>query len=603
MKIIRKLTLPCLAMAMGAWLDPSHAEQAVSPQALPPLREQSINEPYVVDPLSDPTKPSNKPLVVPAPDTEDKSKNGSLKLPGKPGEELGEKAEKGPRILVKGIVFYFEDGGTSSKVFSTEELESISNPYLNRKLSGSDLEQLRYQLTLFYVNKGYISSGAVIENQSFKDGTLRIKIVEGRLSDVKVTGNEWLREQYIQDRLLGDPDEPLNTNDLQQRYSRLLNDPLIDRLNGTLLPGLKPGEAILDLKVTRKRNYGLILGADNFAPPSIGGYAGRIDTWVSNLTGFGEILNFSFNVMGGAQNYIGGIDVPLTASGTRFAFRYSNIDTVLVEAPFAQLDIKSNIINYDAQLLHPFYLATNQILTTGFNFNIRQNNTTISGQPLDRPGSHGGVDSETVVRLWQDYIYQSLNGDLALNVRSTESVGVDALGANITTQTGDGRFFAWIFQIGSRYRFLSNGAFVALNGALQLSDDQLLPLEQLAIGGFSTVKGYRQNYLVRDEGFYTALELHYPILGGARGASYGLFLVPFLNYGGVWNYHQNATNLFSTGIGIEGNYDWVGIDNAYQRLSASLYWAERLTSYKLTPGTPYDLQDNGINFQVKCQVF
>ena len=610
MKISKQLTMSGLATVFGAWLHTGSADQSYFP----------------LDPLSDPTKPSNKRLYVPIPSTDDKPKGDSLKLPGKPQEGPAGKTERGPRIHVDKVVFDFKDCAkedpanadckNESKIFSNEELEQAANPFLerlNHQLSGSDLEQLRYQLTLFYVDRGYISSGAVIENQSFKDGILHIKIVEGKLTDVKVSGNGWLREQYIQDRLLGDSEMPLNTKDLQERYTRLLNDPLIDRLNGTLLPGLKPGDAVLDLKVTRKRNYGLTLSADNFAPPSIGGYAGRIDTWASNLSGFGEILNFSFNAMGGAQNYIGGVDIPVNSAGTRFAFHYSNVNTVLVEAPFAQLDIKSNIVNYDAQFMHPFYLPANflqgsQILTVGANFNIRQNYTTLSGQPLDRPGSNNGQDSETVVRLWQDYVYQSPSGALALDLRSTESVGFDIFGANKTTQVGDGRFFDWILQIGGRYQLspnmlMPNGGYVALNGALQLSDDQLLPLEQLAIGGFSTVKGYRQNYLVRDEGFYTALEFHYSIMGGTPGAPYGIFLVPFVNYGGAWNYHQNATNLFSSGIGIEGNYDWIGIDGAYERLSTSLYWAERLTSYTLTPGTPYDLQDNGVNFQVKCQVF
>ncbi len=610
MKISKQLTMSGLATVFGAWLHTGFADQSLFP----------------LDPLSDPTKPSNKRMVVPIPGTGEKSKDDSLKLPGKPQEGSAGKSEKGPRIHVEKVVFDFkdckkedptnEDCKNVSKIFSNEELEQLANSFLerlNHQLSGSDLEQLRYQLTLFYVDRGYISSGAVIENRSFKDGILRIKIVEGKLTDVKVSGNGWLREEYIQDRLKSVTDEPLNTKDLQERYTRLLNDPLIDRLNGTLLPGLKPGDAVLDLKVTRKRNYGLTLSADNFAPPSIGGYAGRLDTWVSNLSGFGEILNFSFNGMSGAQNYIGGVDIPLNSAGTRFAFHYSNVNTVLVEAPFATLDIKSNIVNYDAQFMHPFFLRANflpgnQILTVGANFNIRQNYTTLSGQPLDRPGSNNGQDSETVVRLWQDYVYQSPSGALALNLRSTESVGLDIFGANKTTQVGDGRFFDWILQIGGRYQLspnilLPNGGYVALNGALQLSDDQLLPLEQLAIGGFSTVKGYRQNYLVRDQGFYTALEFHYSIFGGTPGTPYGIFLVPFVNYGGAWNYHQNATNLFSSGIGIEGNYGWIGIDGAPEMLSASLYWAERLTSYTLTPGTPYDLQDNGINFQVKCQVF
>ncbi len=576
------------AMVLGAWLQTGLSE--------PGIPDRGIEErQYVLDPLSDPSKPSNKQLLESVPMPGDRAKEGTLKLPGKPAEGPVDESDKEARVLVKKIVFQ------GNKTFSDEDLSEVTNPYLNRRLSGSDLEQLRYQLTLFYVDKGYISSGAVIENQSFKDGTLNVKIVEGQLSDVQVSGNGWLREEYIRDRLMGDPDEPLNTHDLQQRYTRLLNDPMIDRLNGTLLPGANPGEAVLDLKVTRRRNYGLVLSADNFSPPSIGGYTGRIDTWVSNLSSFGETINFSFNTLSGAQNYYAGIDIPLTAQGTRFAFHYTNSNTVLIEQPFTALNIASNIISYDAQLLHPFILDTNQILTIGFNFNIRQDVTTLDGRDLNRPGSTNGQNQETVVRLWQDYIYQERN--LALNLRSTESIGVDVLGANKTTLVGDGRFFNWILQAAGRYSFPTTGAYISLSGALQLSDDQLLPLEKLAIGGFFTVKGYRQNYLVRDQGFYTTLEAHLPIFWGQTGLPYGIYLVPFLNYGGAWDYKQSGTNLFSTGIGIDGQYNWVGIDGASESLSASLYWANRLTDYKLTTGTPYDLQDNGVNFQMRLQVF
>ncbi len=595
MKNTNKAIAFSLAMLLSAWLHTSFADanlQQLFDQNANKLREPNL---YNLDPLSDPSKPSNKPMLKTIPKPGDRPKEGSLKLPGKPAEGPVDESDKEARILVNKIVFQ------GNKTFSDEDLSEVTNPYLNRRLSGSDLEQLRYQLTLFYVDKGYISSGAVIENQTFKDGVLQVKIVEGQLSDVRVSGNGWLREQYIRDRLMGDPDEPLNTNELQKRYSRLLNDPMIDRLNGTLLPGVKPGEAILDLKVTRRRNYGLALSADNFSPPAIGGYTGRIDTWIANLTGFGETINFNFNALSGAENYYAGVDIPLTPQGTRFAFHYTNSNTVLVEQPFSVLNIASNIISYDAQLLHPFILDVNQILTVGFNFNIRQDITTIDGNDPGRPGSRNGKNQETVLRLWQDYIYQERN--IALNLRSTVSVGVDALGANITTQVGDGRFVDWILQAAGRYSFPSTGAYISLSGALQLSDDELLPLEKLAIGGFFTVKGYRQNYLVRDEGFYTVLEAHLPIFWGQTGLPYGIYLVPFLNYGGAWDYRQSGTNLFSTGIGIDGQYNWVGFDGANQSLSASLYWANRLTDYKLTPGTPYDLQDNGVNFQMRLQVF
>lgn len=543
------------------------------------------------DPRSDPSRPSNRPLLLPRQESEEtnKANKKSLRLPGEPLESPVKPDDKIPKLGLKQVIF------VGNEVIPKEDLEAVAQPYLNRRLTGNDLEDLRYKLTLLYVNKGYINSGAVIPEQSIKDGVLHIKIIEGHLSDVRMTGQDWLREGYIRDRLLDGSGKPLNTQDLQQRYLMLLNDPLIARLNGSLMPGLHPGDAILDLKVVRARPYGGYLGADNYAPPSIGGYAGRMGAWVRNLSSFGELIDFNFSAMGGATMYNTGLDIPLTASGTRFAFHYSYSDTQVIEQPFDSLNIKSTIISYDGQLSHPVLWDLHQKLTLGFNFNVRQDITTLDGKAIERLGSHDGQNQETVLRTWQDFVHQGKDFDVAL--RSTMSVGVDILGANISSKVGDGRFFDWLGQAVGRYRFLSNGAFVSLSGAVQLADDQLLPLEKIAIGGVYTVRGYRQNYLVRDEGFYTAIQLSYPLYGGEPGSVHGLFVVPFVNFGAAWdngtaanNPLTKATYLWSTGVGLDWHYD---------TLSASLYWAQRLSSYNLLPkGTPYDLQDNGVTFQV-----
>ena len=558
---------------------------------------QAVQSLFPLDPMSDPSKPSNRPLPLPIPQTDQtaKAKSKSLDIP-RPGEPLDspeKPGDKTPKLALKQVIF------EGNEAISTAELDEIASLYLNRRLNSNELEGLRYKLTLYYVNNGYINSGAIIPKQSVKNGVLLIKIVEGKLSDVRITGQERLREEYIRDRLLDDSGKPLNTRDLQERYLMLLNDPLIQQLNGTLMPGLHPGDAILDLKVVRNRPYGGYLGVDNYAPPSIGGYAGRIGAWVSNLTGFGERIDFGFSALGGASIYNTGLDIPLTAQGTRFAFHYTYSDTKLIEQPFDQLNIRSTIISYDGQLSHPVLWNLQQKLTLGFNFNVRQDMTTIDGRPINRDGSRDGLNQETVLRTWQDYVHQGKEFDMA--IRSTMSVGVDVFGANISTQVGDGRFFDWLGQAVGRYRFMQNGAFVSLSGAVQLADDTLLALEKIAIGGVYTVRGYRQNYLVRDEGFYTALELSYPILGNEPGSNYSINLIPFVNFGGAWDNGSAARNPFT-----KATYLWstgVGIDCRYSNLSASLFWAQRLSSYELTKGTPYDLQDNGITFQANWRVF
>jgi len=70
-----------------------------------------------------------------------------------------------PHLFVRQFRF---DGNT---VFSDEELRKLSAPYENREITFEELEELRRQLTLHYVEKGYINSGAVIQEQKIEDNT------------------------------------------------------------------------------------------------------------------------------------------------------------------------------------------------------------------------------------------------------------------------------------------------------------------------------------------------------------------------------------------------------------------------------------------------
>jgi hemolysin activation/secretion protein len=53
-------------------------------------------------------------------------------------------------------------------VFSDAEIAEVTAPFQNRTLLTEDLERLRLALTLLYVNKGYLTSGAIIPDLRFK---------------------------------------------------------------------------------------------------------------------------------------------------------------------------------------------------------------------------------------------------------------------------------------------------------------------------------------------------------------------------------------------------------------------------------------------------
>ena len=80
----------------------------------------------------------------------------------------------------------------------------------------------------------------------------------------------------------------------------------------------------------------------------------------------------------------------------------------------------------------------------------------------------------------------------------------------------DGKYFAWLGQgqYVRRLRPASRQPAARLAARAprqrQISADPLLSIEQFAVGGIDTVRGYRENQIVRDTGFAASVELHIP---------------------------------------------------------------------------------------------
>lgn len=448
-------------------------------------------------------RPSARP--IPEPEFVPKEKAEDFVLPPVP-EAPAEPAADGRKLQIRHIVL---EGNT---VFPEEELRVLVQPFEGREVTVAELEELRQQLTRHYIDNGYVNSGAVIPTDALKDGVLRYQIVEGRLDEVRVRGTEWLREGYVKDRLLGDPDQPFNLQELQDRYQLLLSDPLINRMNGRILPGASPGHAILDVDVTRALPYHLELFGNNQRPPSIGAEAFGLAGWLRNLTGFGDVLDFTYITSDGSDRYSGGYSLPVTHWGTQVFFRFDEGDSFVLDEPAQRLDITSQVHSLEGGISHPIINTLRQRLNVGVLLAVRENETFLFGDmPFSFvPGEPTGRNQATVWRVFQEYLQRWDRH--ALSFRSTFSVGMDALGAtperrvptalrSLVTQFPDSEFFAWLGQFQYAYRVHDNGTQFVLRGNAQFSDEPLLPLERIAIGGFNTVRGYRENQLVTDQGY------------------------------------------------------------------------------------------------------
>jgi hemolysin activation/secretion protein len=510
--------------------------------------------------------------------------------------------------LVPGIrVFVRKIQITGSTVFTSEQFSPLIAPYLDKEVTSEDLEALRVALTRLYVNRGYVNSGAILPDQTVADGVISYQIIEGKLSDTQIHGNRWLRAQYYRDRVALSARPPLNVDTLQERLQLLLEDPRIERLNAELKPGATPADATLDVRVEERSPFQVTFDFDNYQAPSVGAQRGVVTVEDLSLTGNADPLSLSYGRSRGLDpllelSYL----IPITAHDTSLGFQYRRNDITVVEAPFEPLDIRSSSETYTLSLRQPIYRTPSTLIALELLGERSGLQTSVSGIPFSlEDGAVGGRSAVTAVRFAQELVYRTRSEVIA--ARSRFSVGLDALGSTVhNDDKPDSRFFSWlgqfqyVRQLGIFERLGIPETQLIFRSDLQLTNQPLLTLEQIALGGRYTVRGYPQNALVRDNAFITSVEARIPIIRNRPWADY-VELAPFFDYGRGWNSGRDSQATFNlSGIGVGLRWGLAVNSRIHLRPQFEIYWGQPLRKIE-TSATK--LQGNGLYFQFLLSAF
>jgi len=94
-----------------------------------------------------------------------------------------------------------------------------------------------------------------------------------------------------------------------------------------------------------------------------------------------------------------------------------------------------------------------------------------------------------------------------------------------------------------------------LNVLLQLADRKLLPTEEISLGGATTIRGYKENYIIGDYGFMIKNEIRSCPITFIRKGVDSLQLLTFLDLGFAWEVDHNVISkstqlLVSVGPGM-----------------------------------------------------
>lgn len=483
-----------------------------------------------------------------------------------------------------------------STAFSSETLEEQTTPFIDRPIGNEDLEELRLRLSRLYINAGYINSGAVIPDQEVKEGVVTIQIVEGVLGEVVVGGEHRFNPGFVSDRLKLGAGQPLKISSLQERMQLMLQDPQFERINAELVPGDRLGVGVLRVAVSEAPRHTLGFSVANNRSPSVGSNRLELFGSVRNLLGRADSWAVRVGKTRGVDDHGFNVAVPVSVNDTLFTFRYDKNNSAVIEEPFDALDIDSRSKTVEIGLRHPWLRTLRQSLTLGATLSLRESETRLGGAPFSfSPGVRNGRSEVTALRFTAEWLDRGPSH--VFSVRGVLSKGLGAFGATVNSDgTPDSRFVTGLLQAQWVRRLNETGTQLILRGDVQTSDSALLPLEKFAIGGADSVRGFRENQLVRDKGWIGSAEVRFPVgrlpvPGLSEQPSDGkVYLAAFVDAGQAWDRGDRKSFIWGAGPGMRWD---VSADT-----SAQLYWAARR---KHIEGNDRDLQDRGIHFRLVVQ--
>jgi hemolysin activation/secretion protein len=410
-------------------------------------------------------------------------------------------------VLIKKIEFI---GNT---VIDTDTLQKTVKDFINRELTLEDMSELADLITMTYQEKGYILARAYLPEQEINDGVLKIAIAEGRIGKIVVSGKRHYHDRVVK-RYFKEQEKKGVVNEALLEKALLYSKENEDIETEVVLKGgEKQGtvDVVFGGKDKSKVMFTAHLGLDynNYGSELVG-----VDRFGLSLNiidhNWGSKWKFRGVVANNVENTsLGLFDVmiPVNSYGTQLGVNYLDGD-YLVGQDLADLGLEGRTTIFGLKALHPVFKKKNKDLTFTFGYDHKYTKNYI----IEDVRSTDVLDE-----LYGVLDYESLDRFLGKNIFSF-GIYAGSLDDNpkyIPSRQDADIFFSRYKLSMTRIQRIFGYTNLMLRGTGQYTHYRLVPVEQIIVGGYGTVRGHTTSLFIGDYGYYASSELMFapPFIG------------------------------------------------------------------------------------------
>jgi len=452
----------------------------------------------------------------------------------------------------------------------------------NRQLTIGRLQEIANEVTRYYRSRGFILAQAYVPAQTVTNGDVVIQVIEGNLGQIIVENNHDYLADILTRPFAGLIGQPVYKDRVESSMLKLRDYPGLD-VFGVFSPGTDVGSTNLILKVQREHGYDQSVSLDNFGSEYTGRNRLQYNVSINNPSKSADIVNLSV-----LKNFT-------PSNGLYGSFNYER-PYFINDATTVGLDLSRNTFDLGGDVadlkisgvskVYSIYTRTKMQRTRKQNSNIT---FTLSRKDanLSSPILGSAIDSRDRLATFSiEYGFDSITTKSAgINVGSfklTHGYG-GLFGAmqpdNDPTSSrvgGSGKhaggdFNKFSFRYDRLQKFTKNQSLLlTLSG--QYSNDLLISIEQMSVGGPDSVRAYSVSEYLFDKAYFGSLEWLINAPGFADKPVFNKYtwgelfkIALFLQTGGgslndPLPSETDSASLSGAGLGLRFNYSGFSMD-------------------------------------------
>jgi len=425
-------------------------------------------------------------------ESEEKNQQQNLKISGKPTA----------CFVVQNIRLI------DASLISASAYKKITSPFLGRCFEAAILSEAVAAINRYYQDLGYVTTQVAVPKQNIQSGVLELKIIEGKIEKISLGKNQFSEKMQKLSAFANIEGGNLNIFDINQgiyQINRLSSNAAVMKIS----PGSNDGESLVTIENNKSFPARLTISEDNLGNEFTGIRRNSFSGSFDNLLSLNDSINLNYTT--NLKDSSNRKDIKSFSSGISIPFGYNSFSFDYYKSQYLGT-VAGNSTQKSTGFSDQKKFGIDRAFKSSANFRLLANSSlAIKKTASYQDETKIEVSERKLVIANVGFAASSyLNDSTSIYLKPSYSRGLKILNAkqdqkNVSASTPKAQFEIFHLYSSASKRLTISKLNLPITFTTEMDSQfgksNLFGSEQFSVGGYYSVRGFRENYITGDSGY------------------------------------------------------------------------------------------------------